>query len=106
MSIEPLAVLVGRWDIVGRSADADHDNISGYVEVEPILGGNILQLTGTMRVDEATVDSLELVWADPTGGFAAHVYSGPGSPLLPKGLKRRGSASPGTWKRNSSVSGS
>ena len=81
MSIDPLGVLIGRWDIVGRSADADHDNIRGYVEIEPILDGDVLQFTGTMRVNDATLESLELVWADPTGGFAAHVYSGPGAPL-------------------------
>jgi len=80
-SVEPLAALIGRWDIIGRSVGADHDNIHGDVQIEPILDGNVLQLQGTMRVDDTELQSLELVWPDPTGGFAAHVYSSSGEPL-------------------------
>jgi hypothetical protein len=81
MSVEQLAVLIGRWDIVGRSVGADHDNIRGEVEITPILDGGVLRLTGTMRVDDTELESLELVWPDPDGGFAAHVYSSSGQPL-------------------------
>ena len=81
MSMEPLSVLIGSWEIVGRSAGAAHDNIRGATRVAPILGGHLLQLTGTMRVDDVEFDSLELVWPDPAGDFAAHVYSSTGEPL-------------------------
>jgi hypothetical protein len=82
MSIEPLAVLVGTWEITGRSFDADVDNIFGTTTVTRILGGNVLQLTGTMRVGDTEFDNVELVWPDPaTGEFGAHVYSPVGPPL-------------------------
>jgi hypothetical protein len=81
MSMEPLSVLIGSWELVGRSIGADRDNIRGTSRVVPMLGGHVLQLTGTMRVDDVEVESLELVWPDPTGGFAAHVYSSSGEPL-------------------------
>lgn len=81
MTMEPLSVLIGSWDIVGRSLGRPHDNIRGTTRVVPILRGQVLQLTGTMRVDDAEMESLELVWADPTGNFAAHVYSSSGEPL-------------------------
>lgn len=79
--MDPLQVLVGSWTIVGRSADADHDNISGTTLVVPILGGHVLQLSGSMRVDDVGIETLELVWPGPAGGFAAHVYSSGGTPL-------------------------
>jgi len=63
----PLAVLIGRWEIVGRSLHAPDDNIHGHVTVEPIPGGQVLQRRGTMRVNATEVDSLELIWADPSG---------------------------------------
>jgi hypothetical protein len=78
MSMEPLSVLIGSWEIVGRSVGMEHDNIRGTTRVGPILGGHLLQLTGTMRVDDVEIESLELVWPDPAGGFGAHVYSSSG----------------------------
>jgi hypothetical protein len=81
MSMEPLSVLIGSWEIVGRSAGVTHDNIRGATRVVPILGGHVLQLTGMMRVDDVEIESVELVWPDPAGGFAAHVYSSRGEPL-------------------------
>ncbi|HWW44148.1 MAG TPA: DUF1579 domain-containing protein, partial [Acidimicrobiia bacterium] len=53
----------------------------GTTRVGSILGGHLLQLTGTMRVDDVDIESLELVWPDPAGGFGAHVYSSSGEPL-------------------------
>ena len=81
MSMEPLAVLIGSWEIVGRSPGADHDNIRGTSRVVPILSGHVLQVDGTMRVDDIEIESVELVWPDPAGGFSAHVYSSDGVPL-------------------------
>jgi hypothetical protein len=79
--MDPLHVLVGSWTILGRSTGADHDNISGTTSVVPILGGHVLQLSGRMRVDDVEIETLELVWPDPAGGFAAQVYSSDGTPL-------------------------
>ena len=81
MTLEALSVLVGTWDITGRSFDASEDNIAGSTVAQPILGGTVLQLTGWMRVGDTRIESLELVWPEPErGDFAAHVYSGAGAP--------------------------
>ncbi len=75
MSIEPLKVLLGSWRLTGRSTNADHDNITGELTSRLILDGQVLELTGTMRVNDKSMDSLELIWADEASGdFAAHVY--------------------------------
>jgi hypothetical protein len=80
MSLEPLHVLVGTWGLSGRSPDAETDDVSGRLDVRPILGGHVLELRGTIRVGDVEVESLELVWADPAGGFRSHVYSAAGAP--------------------------
>lgn len=82
MSIERLSVLIGHWNISGRGVGANQDNITGHVAVERILDGRLLRLSGTMRVDELEIESLELVWADPTTGeLVAHVYADGGPPV-------------------------
>lgn len=80
MTIDALDVLVGSWDITGRSAGSPVDDISGTLTATPILGGTVLQMTGTMRTGGHTIDALELVWPDGDG-FAAHVYSAGGTPI-------------------------
>jgi len=80
MRLEPLAFLIGSWDIVGRSDGVDHDNIRGRVAIRPFLDGQVLQLTGTMRPNDGEMEDLEFVWPDPAGGLA-HVYSSRGEPL-------------------------
>jgi hypothetical protein len=81
MSVEDLAVLLGRWELTGRSAGEEHDDISGSMTGTAILGGTVLHLAGRMRVGEHELESLELIWADEsTGDFAAHVYSTAGEP--------------------------
>lgn len=47
MRLEPLALLIGSWEIVGRSDSVDHDNIRVRVAIRPFLDGQVLQLTGT-----------------------------------------------------------
>ena len=88
MSIDDLSVLIGTWEITGRSAGADTDDIAGNVTATPILGGTMLQLTGSMRVGDTTIDSLELIWPDGDD-FAAHVYP-PGGPPIPYRWARTG----------------
>ena len=82
MGIEQLHVLTGTWDLTGRSAGADADDISGRMTGDTILDGTVLRLAGSMRVGDFETDSLELIWADPdSDGFRAHVYSRFGPPL-------------------------
>jgi hypothetical protein len=82
MTITELDVLVGSWEITGRTASADHDDITGDLVVTSLLDGQLLQLNGSMRVRGSQMHSVELIWRDETTpGFAAHVYSGSGAPL-------------------------
>ena len=82
MTIEPLHALLGTWELTGRSAGADADDIFGTMTGSLILDGTVLQMAGTMRFGDFETDSLELVWADPdSDGFAAHTYSKFGPPL-------------------------
>jgi hypothetical protein len=82
MTIEPLHALLGTWNLTGRSAGADEDDISGTMTGTLILDDTVLQLTGTMRFGDFEADSLELVWADPASDhYQAHAYSKFGPPL-------------------------
>jgi hypothetical protein len=82
MPVADLEVLVGTWDLTGRSAGADKDDVSGEMTAVSLLGGRMLQLTGTILAGGARVQSVELIWQGPEGtGFRAHVYDGSGEPL-------------------------
>ena len=99
MSIEPLDVRVGRWEMVGRTSGSERDNVSGTVTVTTLLNGTLLQLAGTITVGDFTLDAMELVWADKsTGEFSAHAYSAGSVPVRytwartgPKTLRHAGS---------------
>ena len=47
----------------------------------PILSRSVPKLTGTMRVDDIEIESVELVWPEPADGFSAHGYSSDGVPV-------------------------
>jgi hypothetical protein len=82
MSIEPLHVLVGTWDITGRTAGSDHDDVAGRVTGELILNDTMVRLTGAMQAGDVTAESIELLWSNPDGDdFPAHTYSAFGPPL-------------------------
>ena len=82
MGIDQLHVLIGTWEITGRSAGASADDISGTMTATSILDGTVLQLVGTMRAAGFEIDSLELIWANAASdGFSAHTYSKFGPPL-------------------------
>ncbi len=82
MSIGELDVLIGVWQLSGRTREAGQDDISGEMTAVPILGGGVLQLTGTMQVGDTWIDSLEVTWKHPDRpGYGAHVYPAEGDPL-------------------------
>ena len=90
MTIEPLHALLGTWELTGRSAGADADDIFGTMTGSLILDGTVLQMAGTMRFGDFETDSLELVWADPDSGGVrrAHVLQVRPTPRLPLGTAR------------------
>jgi hypothetical protein len=76
-----LDVLLGSWELTGRTRKADHDDITGDLTATRMRNGQLL-LHGSMRVRDTEIHSLELVWRDDAAaGFAAHVYAGAGAPL-------------------------
>ncbi|MFF2395367.1 hypothetical protein [Nocardia sp. NPDC058114] len=82
MTINDLDVLLGSWELTGRTHTSDHDDIAGVLTATRILDGGLLQLDGTMLIGDTQIHSLELIWADETtSDFAAHVYSGSAAPL-------------------------
>ncbi|MBF6169860.1 DUF1579 domain-containing protein [Nocardia blacklockiae] len=82
MGISDLEVLVGSWKLTGRTKKSEHDDVAGELTATRILNGQMLSLSGSMRIGGTEIHSLELIWPDDTGsGFAAHVYSGAGAPL-------------------------
>ncbi|MBB5918382.1 hypothetical protein BJY24_007294 [Nocardia transvalensis] len=82
MTITDLDVLLGSWELTGRTRKSDHDDVTGELTTTWILNGQLLHLIGSMRIGETEIHSLEVIWPDETtSGFAAHVYSGSGAPL-------------------------
>jgi hypothetical protein len=82
MTINDLDVLIGSWQLTGRTTDADHDDISGEMTATPLLGGRMLQLVGFMQFGGSRTESLELIWHDDAEDrLVAHVHSGSGPPL-------------------------
>ncbi|UGT54229.1 hypothetical protein [Nocardia asteroides] len=79
MTGNDLDVLLGSWELTGRTHRSDHDDITGVLTATRILDG-LLHLDGSMRVGETEIRSLELIWPDDAG-YASHVYSGSGAPL-------------------------
>jgi hypothetical protein len=83
VTLADLDILIGSWTITGRTANADRDDISGDLTASPVLGGQVLQLVGIMRIGDMTLPSLEVIWhEDRANGFPAHVYSGSGAAPL------------------------
>ncbi|WP_280298774.1 hypothetical protein [Nocardia neocaledoniensis] len=80
MTGNDLDVLLGSWELTGRTHTSDRDDISGVLTATRILDGGLLQLDGSMRVGDTEIRSLELIWPDEAG-YASHVYSGSGAPL-------------------------
>jgi len=71
-----LELLVGRWEIKGRTLDSKDDNITGRVSIEWLPGGFFLQQRGEMEFMGFKVQSLEVVGYDPaTKAFTSTVYS-------------------------------
>lgn len=75
-ALKRLDVLVGKWDLRGRTLDAAEDNITGWVNFEWLPGGFFLQATGEIDFMGTKVQSLEILGYDPeTKIFPANVYS-------------------------------
>lgn len=79
-----LDVLVGRWELRGRTLDTSEDNITGWVNFEWLPGGFFLEARGEIDFMGLKVQSLEILGYDPeTDIFPASVYSNMDGNVMP-----------------------
>lgn len=75
-ALRRLDVLVGKWELKGRTLDTAEDNITGWVNFEWLPGGFFLEARGEINFMGSKIQSLEILGYDPeTYIFPANVYS-------------------------------
>lgn len=75
-TLRRLDVLVGQWELRGRTLDTAEDNITGWVNFEWLPGGFFLKATGEIDFMGTKIQSLEILGYDPEAHiFPANVYS-------------------------------
>src|SRR5436853_205014 len=74
-ALKRLDRLVGTWNLTGRTADSNVDNINGWSTFEWLPGGFFLKITGETTVGDFKVQSLEIIGYDPVAqNFPSKVY--------------------------------
>lgn len=75
-ALQRLNVLVGTWDLKGRTLGAKEDDVAGRTSFEWLPGGFFLQQRFEATFMGMKLHSLELIGYDPsTGTFTSNVYS-------------------------------
>ena len=83
-ALKALDVLIGTWDLKGRTLDSDKDNISGWNTFEWLPGGFFLKSIGEINFKGVLIQSLEIIGYDPESHtFPSHVYSNLDGNVLP-----------------------
>src|SRR3989475_925649 len=83
-ALKRLEKLVGTWTITGHTLDSDVDNIKGRVVISWLAGGFFLDQRGKMEFMGTRIESLEIVYYDPTADtFPSTVYASIGGTPLP-----------------------
>ena len=83
-ALKRLDVLIGTWDLTGRTLDSDTDNITGWNTFEWLPGEFFLKLTGAIDFKGDKIQSLEIIGYDPsTNTFPSSVYSNMDGDVLP-----------------------
>ena len=76
-------VLIGTWDLKGRTLDSNEDNITGWNTFEWLLGGFFLKSEGEINFKGTKLHSLEIIaYVPSTGTFPSNVYSSMGGDIL------------------------
>ena len=79
-----LDVLIGTWDLTGRTLDSDIDNIIGWNTFEWLPGEFFLKSTGEIDFKGDKIQSLEIIGYDPSANtFPSSVYSNMDGKVLP-----------------------
>src|SRR6185503_5939319 len=83
-ALRALDVLIGTWDLKGRTLDSEKDNITGWNTFEWLQGGFFLKSTGEINFKGVLIQSLEIIGYDPeTHTFPSNVYSNVDGKVLP-----------------------
>ena len=83
-ALKRLDVLIGTWDLTGRTIDSDIDNITGWNTFEWLPGEFFLKSTGEIDFKGDKIQSLEIIGYDPlTNTFPSSVYSNMDGNVLP-----------------------
>ena len=83
-ALNRLDVLIGTWDLKGRTLDSDKDNITGWNTFEWLPGGFFLKSTGEINFKGVLIQSLEIIGYDPESHtFPSNVYSNVDGKVLP-----------------------
>ena len=81
-TMELLRPLVGMWSMVGRTLDADADDIAGTTTIRWAVEDEVMTMVGDRTIKDDRVRSLEVVWRDhETGQLRSHLYTGEDDPL-------------------------
>ena len=83
-ALKALEVLIGTWNLKGRTLDSDKNNITGWNTFEWLPGGFFLKSTGEINFKGVLIQSLEIIGYDPESGtFPSNVYSNVDGKVLP-----------------------
>jgi len=64
-ALKRLDVLIGTWNLTGRTLDSDQDNITGWNTFEWLPGGFFMKSTGEINFKGVLIQSLEIIGYDP-----------------------------------------
>ena len=83
-ALKRLDVLIGTWNLTGRTLDSDQDNITGWNTFEWLPGGFFMKSTGEINFKGVLIQSLEIIGYDPKNDtFPSSIYSNMDGKALP-----------------------
>jgi Protein of unknown function (DUF1579) len=83
-ALKRLEILVGKWEMMGRTLDSEEDNIFGWNTFEWMPGGFFLKSEGEINFKGFLLKALEIIAYDPQRDvFPSHVYSSMSGDVVP-----------------------
>jgi hypothetical protein len=83
-ALKRFEILVGKWELRGRTLDSKEDNITGWNTFEWLPGGYFLKSEGEINFMGFMMQSLELIAYDPIRKiFPSSVYSSMSGEVFP-----------------------
>lgn len=83
-ALKRLEILVGKWELRGRTLAAKEDNITGWTTFAWMLGGFFLEARGEINFKGDVIQSLEIISYNPVSKtFPSYVFSNLSGSVLP-----------------------